>query len=365
MAADVWNRLRACTVGAGTTSRISLEQGLVPHPRHRSSAEIVALASGRRRRSRAVPEASSRAARPRPTQPPAAMAAARQRTECRGPAITQLTLSAIGVRCDSIDPCPITAPNGSRARRRRRRTAWVIGAVVLLAVGALALGIAAVGFRTARRHRTAPAPPPFVDDTSEAGIDHVYDGEFEFFVGRRRGGRSTATTTDAPSCTSQAAASRLRCIATRARSVGALRFAQQRFAGHRPDRRHRRLPARHRQRSTTRPRRPAARRNVVLRGLGDCRFEQANDLFGIDGGELDDRLQRHVGGFEHAADAGVRQLPDARRRFQRHSCDDSQLVPTGYDGRRLRRRRYRCVPATARCRCCSATGAGPADAICG
>ena len=30
---------------------------------------------------------------------------------------------------------------------------------------------------------SAAAPPSYVDDTTEAGIDHVYDGEFEFFVG--------------------------------------------------------------------------------------------------------------------------------------------------------------------------------------
>ena len=37
--------------------------------------------------------------------------------------------------------------------------------------------------------------------------------------------------------------------------------------------------------------------DVVLRGLGDCRFERANESLGIDDGDtLDGRLQRHVGG---------------------------------------------------------------------
>ena len=55
--------------------------------------------------------------------------------------------------------------------------------------------------------------------------------------------------------------------------------------------------------------------NVLLRGLGDCRFERANEALGVRRRRrLDDRLQRHLGEPDaDPADAGVRRLPDARR----------------------------------------------------
>ena len=50
--------------------------------------------------------------------------------------------------------------------------------------------------------------------------------------------------------------------------------------------------------------------NVLLRGLGDCRFERANEAWGFDGGDAwTDGVQRHVGGIGRAADPRLRQLP--------------------------------------------------------
>ncbi|MET0831424.1 MAG: hypothetical protein ABWY62_03515, partial [Acidimicrobiia bacterium] len=62
------------------------------------------------------------------------------------------------------------------------------GAAWLLAgLAAGALGMLAVAFGLAGLFREA-APPPagaphFVEETATAGVDHVYDGEFDFFVG--------------------------------------------------------------------------------------------------------------------------------------------------------------------------------------
>ena len=81
--------------------------------------------------------------------------------------------------------------------------------------------------------------------------------------------------------------------------------------------------------------------NVMLRGLGDCRFEDANEPLGLDGGDdVDRRVQRDVGGRERVADAGLRRLP---RAGHASDCDDSRWC-----GRRrrvtLRRRRFRSAP---------------------
>ena len=54
--------------------------------------------------------------------------------------------------------------------------------------------------------------------------------------------------------------------------------------------------------------------DVVLRGLGGCRFEPAGPAARHrPAARLDDRLQRDLGGLEQAADPGLRPLPGARR----------------------------------------------------
>ena len=99
--------------------------------------------------------------------------------------------------------------------------------------------------------------------------------------------------------------------------------------------------------------------NVVLRGLGDCRFEPANDRFGLDGGTS------WTTAF-HATWEGSNALPTLA--FGNYlvpgthdQCDDKLVRPARETATPLP---CRWRPATARCRCCSATGAGPASTIC-
>ena len=144
---------------------------------------------------------------------------------------------------------------------------------------------------------------------------------------------STATTTGAASCTSPAAARRPRCTATRARPAGRLRFTPLRVAGHRPDRGHRRLPARHRQRRPHRSRRAARRRGrhpararrlpLRARQRGARRRRRRH---------VDRRLQRDVGGRQRAAHAGVRRLPRAptARRARTAGCCGPPPTATRY-----------------------------------
>ena len=102
--------------------------------------------------------------------------------------------------------------------------------------------------------------------------------------------------------------------------------------------------------------------DVVLRGLGDCRFERANESLGIDGGDTwtaafsatwegDDALPTLAFGDYLEAD--------------REGCEDSRLLRPTDAGDAVRALRSHCRPGTARCRCCSATGTGRASATCG
>ena len=101
--------------------------------------------------------------------------------------------------------------------------------------------------------------------------------------------------------------------------------------------------------------------DVVLRGLGDCRFERANEALGVDGG--DTWTVAFSATWE--GDNGLPTLafgdylePDGE------GCEDSRLLRPDDSGIGTDRR-SRCHPATARCRCCSATGTGRASATCG
>ena len=107
---------------------------------------------------------------------------------------------------------------------------------------------------------------------------------------------------------------------------------------------------------------------VLLRGLGDCRFERANEAWGFDGGRgwttaFSATWERGATlptlAFGDVPSASTR--PDAPA----FECDDS-LPRCGRIPRvRATPPRSRWRPATAPCRCCSATGTARAGATCG
>ena len=64
-----------------------------------------------------------------------------------------------------------------------KRTVWLIAGgtmVVLGAIGAIFLGHTLLGPRAPEE---AMDPPHFVEQAATTGIDHVYEGEWTFFVG--------------------------------------------------------------------------------------------------------------------------------------------------------------------------------------
>ena len=157
----------------------------------------------------------------------------------------------------------------------------LVGAVAAsLVAGAAILGAAAL----LRPGPTAAAAPHFVEEAASAGIEHRYDGEFEFFVG----GGVAVFDCDGDGLQDlyfAGGAEPAKLFRNESEVGGELRFERvvepatdlERVTGAYPldvdgdgetDLAVLRLGA-----------------NVMLRGLGDCRFEAANDALGVDGGD--------------------------------------------------------------------------------
>ncbi len=127
-------------------------------------------------------------------------------------------------------------------------------------------------------------PPRFVEEAEAAGIDHAYDGEWTFFVG---GGVAVFDCDDdgKPDLYFAGGSSPAALYRNESPLAGALRFSQARHpatdltsvTGAYPldidgDRRTDLAVLR-------------LGENVLLRGLGDCHFERANERWGYDGGD--------------------------------------------------------------------------------
>ncbi|MDJ0923030.1 MAG: CRTAC1 family protein [Acidimicrobiia bacterium] len=155
-------------------------------------------------------------------------------------------------------------------------------------LGLGALVVVAGGFLLASRGGpvtpTEALPPPvFVDDTASSGIVHVYDGDFEFFVG---GGVAVF---DCDGDGRQdlylaGGANPAALYQNRSQTGGSLRFAA--------------IDSAHTDLTDVTGAYPLdvdsdghldlavlrVGENVMLRGLGGCRFQRANELWGVDGG---------------------------------------------------------------------------------
>jgi enediyne biosynthesis protein E4 len=160
-------------------------------------------------------------------------------------------------------------------------------AMLRLLVGAVAaslvVGAAILGAMTLLRPETAVAAPLFVEEAAAAGIDHRYDGDFEFFVG---GGVAAFDCNDdgRPELYFAGGSEPAALYRNESPRHGALRFAAvpgpatdlTSVTGAYPldidgDRLTDLVVLRHGE-------------NVILRGLGDCRFERSNEALGLNGG---------------------------------------------------------------------------------
>jgi enediyne biosynthesis protein E4 len=160
---------------------------------------------------------------------------------------------------------------------------WLVAG---LAAGALATVALALWVAGLFGEATPPAAgaPRFVEETATAGVQHVYDGEFDFFVG----GGVAVFDCDGDGRQDLYLAGGVNPAAlyrNRSTTAGPLRFTAQvdpvtglsEVTGAYPidvdgDGVTDLAVLRHGE-------------NVMLRGVGDCRFERANETWGVDGGD--------------------------------------------------------------------------------
>ena len=172
----------------------------------------------------------------------------------------------------------------ARASRRASNSLlrrWAPALIALVGVGAL--GLPACGAARSARTSRALGAPHFVEQASAAGIDHKYSGGFEFFVG---GGVAAFDCNDdgRPELYLAGGSAPAGLYLNESAVGGAFRFARKEspvtdltsVTGAYPldiD-------------SDGHIDLMVLRRggNVLLRGLGNCRFEAANEQFGLDGG---------------------------------------------------------------------------------
>jgi enediyne biosynthesis protein E4 len=160
-------------------------------------------------------------------------------------------------------------------------------ALVALVVAAVAVAaLAAYALTTGAGPAVPPAalgPPRFVEEAASAGVEHSYDGAYEFFVG---GGVAVFDCDDdaLPDLFFAGGSSPAGLFGNRSSVGGALRF--EHLAGAATDL------------TNVTGAYPldidgdgvmdlaVLRRgeNILLRGTGDCRFERANEAWGFDGG---------------------------------------------------------------------------------
>ena len=170
---------------------------------------------------------------------------------------------------------------GSTAAGRRRALAGVAVGVLL---GAVALAAFLAPGRIGSAAPAALDPPSFVEEAASAGIEHRYDGEFTFFVG---GGVAAFDCDDdaRPDLYFAGGAEPAALYRNESPIGGELRFRPVSdpvtdltdVTGAYP------LDVdgdRHTDLVVLR-----VGENVLLRGLGDCRFERANEALGFDGGD--------------------------------------------------------------------------------
>ena len=164
----------------------------------------------------------------------------------------------------------------------RGRRAVVVGLVLVAIVTLAGIGLAVARFGD-RTPRVAAGPPRFVDEAAAAGLDHVYDGGTTFYVG---GGLAVFDCDDdgREDLYVAGGSNPARLYRNESATGGALRFVA--VSDPATD-----LPA-------VNGAYPLdidgdgfidlavlrVGENVLLRGLGDCRFERANEAWSFDGG---------------------------------------------------------------------------------
>ena len=170
-----------------------------------------------------------------------------------------------------------------RGNAGRARLLWLVTGVTAGSVAALTIVVLMLNVFGSNASAAAAAPPHFVEEAAAAGLHHVYDGDFTYFVG---GGVAAFDCDDdgRPDLYFAGGTNPAALFHNESPIGGDLRFTPMpdpttdltRVVGAYPidvdgDGRIDLAVLRYGE-------------NVLLRGLGDCRFERANEAWGYDGG---------------------------------------------------------------------------------
>lgn len=219
-------------------------------------------------------------------------------------------------------------PDAGRPDRGRRTTLWLVlgavgGALVALAVVlAVALALTSAG-------ETAAEAPRFVEESTAAGIDHVYDGEFPYFVG---GGVATFDCDDdrKPDLYLAGGANAAALYRNESPIGGALRLAKVSDPATDLTGVLGAYPIDIDGDGLTDLAVLRNGENVLMRGRGDCRFVRANERWGYEGGDaLSAAFSATWEGSAALPTLAFGNYLDMANDPDRRDCADSELVRPG------------------------------------
>jgi enediyne biosynthesis protein E4 len=216
-------------------------------------------------------------------------------------------------------------PNAGRPHRGRATALWLVlggigGALVALAL-VLALGLFLTG-----AGESEAAAPRLVEEAEEAGVHHVYDGDFAYFVG---GGVAAFDCDDdrRPDLYLAGGSNPAALYRNESPIGGALQFAKvsdpvtdlPSVTGAYP------IDVDGDGLTDLAVLRNGG--NVLLRGLGDCRFAPANDRWGYDGGDAwTAAFSATWEGSDALPTLAFGNYLDLAKADDRSACADNQLV---------------------------------------
>jgi hypothetical protein len=163
----------------------------------------------------------------------------------------------------------------------RRRIAIAIGTIALVAT---LVALVAILLPRQSGPRTAGPAPRFSDATATSGLTHTYDGPFEFAVG----GGVAVLDCDAdgrPDLYLAGGANPAALFHNDSETGGAIRFSRRADPSTNLTAVNGAYPVDVDSDGRTDLMVLRNGENVALRGLGDCRFERANEAWGLDGGD--------------------------------------------------------------------------------
>ncbi len=179
------------------------------------------------------------------------------------------------------DPFPATRATATDGVRRAPRVVWLVLAIAVVVIGG---SLIAVGAGVIANGGSAMDPPRFIDETTASGVAQKYLGDFDYYVG---GGVAVLDCNDdgRPDLYLAGGSGQAALYRNESTVGGPLRFQV--------------VPATTTDMDAVTGAYPididgdgktdlAVLRNgenVLLRGLGDCRFERANEAWHFDGGD--------------------------------------------------------------------------------